>query len=110
MFGSVGGELQWAGRLGPNRVAAVLAVPFLYIRIRTFTAPSTPSSPLAEGQLANADQNRSPWRRWRRRQQYGAPADRIISEIICTVIISEFLTALNAINSSNDPNFSAISQ
>jgi hypothetical protein len=48
MFGSVGGELQWAGRLGPNRVAAVLAVPFLYIRSRTFAAPLTPSSPLAE--------------------------------------------------------------
>src|ERR1700691_5464854 len=59
MVGSVGGKLQWAGRLGPNRVAAVLAVPFLYVRIRTFTAPLTPSSALAEGQLANADQNGS---------------------------------------------------
>jgi hypothetical protein len=32
------------------------------------------------------------------------------SEIICTVIISEFLTALNALNSSDYPNLAAISQ
>ena len=31
------------------------------------------------------------------------------SEIIWTIIISEFLTPLNAINSSNYPNFAAIS-
>jgi hypothetical protein len=30
--------------------------------------------------------------------------------MICTVIISEFLTALNALNSSDYPNLAAVSQ